>query len=185
MDSDLEPSLSAPGLSVTPARQDPGDPEPSTDPQQVPASAAASAAIAAAMTVKVTRGHSCVLCQQRKVRCDRAKPCSNCVRAKAECRVVPPQPPRRRAAAKKRQVLLGERELIERLRRYEALLAEKGVEVDAIANDVRVLPDDGGRDRESGRRRDEVAELEDEMVGLKTSASAVGDAPEGSVDSAR
>ncbi|KAI0008829.1 hypothetical protein F4779DRAFT_641318 [Xylariaceae sp. FL0662B] len=83
--------------------------------------------------VKVTRGHSCVLCQQRKVRCDKNKPCSNCVKAGVECRVVPPQPPRRR---KKR---VPERDLVERLRKYEALLLQNGIEFDSLGPDIKIM----------------------------------------------
>ncbi|KAI1824003.1 fungal-specific transcription factor domain-containing protein [Xylaria intraflava] len=82
--------------------------------------------------VKVTRGHSCVLCQQRKVRCDKKKPCSNCVKAGVDCRVVPPQPPRRR---KKR---IAERDIVERLRKYEALLSQNGIEFDALGPDIKI-----------------------------------------------
>ncbi|KAJ5611252.1 hypothetical protein N7510_007971 [Penicillium lagena] len=76
--------------------------------------------------MSLTRGHSCVLCQQRKVRCDQQKPCSNCVRAQVECKIVPLQPARRR---KKK---LHERELIERLKKCEALLAQHGVDFDSV-----------------------------------------------------
>ncbi|UPK96557.1 hypothetical protein LCI18_007492 [Fusarium solani-melongenae] len=106
--------------------------------------------------VKLTRGTSCVLCQQRKVRCDKNKPCANCVKAKVECRVIPPQPPRRR---KKR---LQEKDLIDRLKKYESLLAEHGVKVDAIGHDLR--PD--------GPPGDDVDELENDFEGLKTSPEA-------------
>lgn len=106
--------------------------------------------------VKLTRGTSCVLCQQRKVRCDKNKPCANCVKAKVECRVVPPQPPRRR---KKR---LQEKDLIDRLKKYEMLLAEHGVKVDAIGHELR--PD--------GPPADEVEDLQDHFDGLKTSPEA-------------
>ncbi|KAI1202162.1 fungal-specific transcription factor domain-containing protein [Nemania serpens] len=82
--------------------------------------------------VKVTRGHSCVLCQQRKVRCDKKKPCSNCVRAGVDCRVVPPQPPRRR---KKR---IPERDLVDRLRRYEILLSQNGIEFESLGPDIKI-----------------------------------------------
>lgn len=82
--------------------------------------------------MKVTRGHSCLLCQQRKVRCDKSKPCSNCVKAGVECRVIPPQPPRRR---KKR---VPERDLVERLRRYEVLLSQAGIEFDELGPDVKI-----------------------------------------------
>jgi hypothetical protein len=106
--------------------------------------------------VKLTRGTSCVLCQQRKVRCDKNKPCANCVKAKVECRVVPPQPPRRR---KKR---LQEKDLIDRLKKYESLLAEHGVKVDAIGHELR--PD--------GPPADDVEDLQDDFEGLKTSPEA-------------
>ncbi|KAJ4149810.1 hypothetical protein NW754_001243 [Fusarium falciforme] len=106
--------------------------------------------------IKLTRGTSCVLCQQRKVRCDKNKPCANCVKAKVECRVIPPQPPRRR---KKR---LQEKDLIDRLKKYESLLAEHGVKVDAIGHELR--PD--------GPPGDDVDELENDFEGLKTSPEA-------------
>jgi hypothetical protein len=118
--------------------------------------------------MKLTRGTSCVLCQQRKVRCDKNKPCANCVKARVECRVIPPQPPRRR---KKR---LQEKDLIDRLRKYESLLTENGVKFDSIGHDLKVV-----NDRES---IDEVAELEDDFEGLKTSP---GSSATPSVDSSR
>lgn len=111
-----------------------------------------------ASVMKLTRGHSCVLCQQRKVRCDKQKPCANCVKANVECRVVPPQPPRRR---KKKP---HERDLIDRLRKYEALLSQAGVNFDPIAHDLKPSGD-----------LDDVAELEQDLSGLKTSPSSVAD----------
>ncbi|KAI1876933.1 uncharacterized protein JN550_001005 [Neoarthrinium moseri] len=86
-----------------------------------------------ANVIKVTRGTSCVLCQQRKVRCDKNKPCSNCAKAGVECRVIPPQPPRRR---KKR---ISERDLVARLRKYEALLAQNGIEFESLGPDIKVI----------------------------------------------
>ncbi|KAK3944890.1 fungal-specific transcription factor domain-containing protein [Diplogelasinospora grovesii] len=113
-----------------------------------------------ASVMKLTRGHSCVLCQQRKVRCDKQKPCANCVKAQVECRVVPPQPPRRR---KKKP---HERDLIERLRKYESLLSQHGVNFDPIADQLRSSSADNG---------DDVAELEQDLSGLKTSPSSAAD----------
>ncbi|KAM0281788.1 hypothetical protein ACHAQH_003370 [Verticillium albo-atrum] len=104
--------------------------------------------------MKLTRGTSCVLCQQRKVRCDKKKPCANCVKARVECRVVAPNPPRRR---KKH---LQEKDLIDRLKKYETLLAENGVSIDPIARDLRVSNHGG---------IDEVADLENDLEGLHTS----------------
>ena len=51
-----------------------------------------------ASTSKVTRGHSCTLCQRRKVKCDGQKPCSNCVKNQVECVTREPTIPRRRKA---------------------------------------------------------------------------------------
>ena len=102
--------------------------------------------------MKLTRGHSCVLCQQRKVRCDKQKPCANCVKAQVECKVVPPQPPRRRR--KKPH----ERDLIERLKKYENLLAQHGVNFDPIADDLK-----------ASDHADDVADLGQDLSGLKTS----------------
>ncbi|KAL5085294.1 fungal-specific transcription factor domain-containing protein [Trichoderma sp. SZMC 28011] len=107
--------------------------------------------------IKLTRGTSCVLCQQRKVRCDRNKPCANCVKAGAECRVIPPQPPRRRRKK------LQEKDLLERLRKYETLLAQNGVKFDAIDPDYRA----------DGNLGDDVDELETDFEGLKTSPEAL------------
>lgn len=107
--------------------------------------------------MKLTRGHSCVLCQQRKVRCDKNKPCANCVKAQVECRVVPPQPPRRR---KKKP---HERELIDRLKKYESLLAQHGVNFEPIGHELRASDAAGG---------DEVDEIEHGIGGLKTSPSS-------------
>lgn len=106
--------------------------------------------------MKLTRGTSCVLCQQRKVRCDKNKPCANCVKAKVECRVVPPQPPRRR---KKR---LQEKDLFERLKKYETLLSENGVTFEPIGQEL----------RQDGAQGDDVDELEDDFEMLKTSPEA-------------
>lgn len=39
---------------------------------------------------------SCILCKQRKVRCDRANPCSGCVRAGVQCEPGVRQPYKRR-----------------------------------------------------------------------------------------
>ena len=118
------------------------------------------------LVMKLTRGHSCVLCQQRKVRCDRRKPCANCVKANVECKVVPPQPPRRRR--KKPH----ERDLIDRLKKYEALLAQHGVNFEPIADDFK-----------ASDNADDIADLGQDLSGLKTSPeSSVPDHTQGDGD---
>ncbi len=70
--------------------------------------------------------HPCVLCQKRKVRCDRNYPCANCTKARVECISPSTLPPRRR---KKR---FPEAELLARLKRYEEHLRRYGADIDAI-----------------------------------------------------
>jgi hypothetical protein len=72
------------------------------------------------------RKHPCVLCQQRKVKCDRNDPCANCVKARVECVSPTTLPPKRR---KKR---FPEAELLARLRKYEDHLRSYGADIDAI-----------------------------------------------------
>jgi hypothetical protein len=77
--------------------------------------------------MNITRGHSCILCQQRKVRCDQQKPCANCVKAQVDCKVIPPQPPKRRRKKK-----LQERDLVARLKKYEELMSQHGLNFESI-----------------------------------------------------
>lgn len=73
---------------------------------------------------KITRGHSCILCQQRKVKCDRQKPCSNCIKAGAECIQSAPTVPRRRRRK------FSEQDIAARLRKCEHLLKKHGVKIE-------------------------------------------------------
>jgi hypothetical protein len=81
--------------------------------------------------------HPCVLCQQRKIKCDRNNPCQNCTKAKVECIPASALPPRRR---KKR---FPEAELLARLRKYEEHLKAYGADIDAINRDeAPIVPKD-------------------------------------------
>ncbi|RJE18774.1 Transcription factor [Aspergillus sclerotialis] len=76
---------------------------------------------------RITRGHSCLFCRQKKVRCDGQRPCSTCVRNGEQCRAGQrAEPPNRRRinppAASDR--------LLQRLRLYEEALQANGIEVD-------------------------------------------------------
>jgi hypothetical protein len=72
--------------------------------------------------------------------------------------VVPPQPPRRR---KKKP---HERDLIERLRKYESLLSQAGVDFEPIGQQFK--PMDLG---------DDIADLEQDLIALKASPSSSND----------
>lgn len=67
---------------------------------------------------------ACVQCQQRKIRCDRTFPCANCTKQNSRC--VPATQTRTR---RKR---FPERELLDRLRRYETLLRDHKVKFDPM-----------------------------------------------------
>lgn len=77
---------------------------------------------------KPLRVLSCVLCQQRKVKCDRKFPCANCVKHQAQCVPATQGRPRRRR--------FPERELLERLRRYEDLLRKNNIRFEPLHKDA-------------------------------------------------
>ncbi|RYP91996.1 hypothetical protein DL770_001851 [Monosporascus sp. CRB-9-2] len=67
-------------------------------------------------SAKAPRILACVLCQTRKVKCDRQSPCSNCVKAKVSCVPSTPAPARKRRRPNQ--------DLQQRLARCEELLSE-------------------------------------------------------------
>ena len=89
---------------------------------------------------KSQRVLACLLCQQRKVKCDRRFPCANCVKAGSQCvpAKVAPCPRRRR---------FPERELLERLRHYERLLRQNSIKFEPLHSAAadKVSPSDDGR----------------------------------------
>lgn len=94
---------------------------------------------------KSQRVLSCILCQQRKVRCDRKHPCSNCIKSRAQC--VPATQIQRQ-----RRRRFPERELLERLRKYEDLLHQNNIKFEPLHNESASKKEpgsgDGGYDSE-------------------------------------
>lgn len=78
------------------------------------------------------KAHACALCQRRKVKCDRREPCANCSKARAECVYRAPAPQRRRPRKSP------EASLLARLRRYEKLLKDFGVNAESLNGDSEV-----------------------------------------------
>lgn len=66
--------------------------------------------------------YSCIRCADRKVKCDRQRPCSACVKYNLDCVFNSSQPPRKRQRQVKDQILT------DRLRHYEALFQEHGID---------------------------------------------------------
>lgn len=64
---------------------------------------------------------ACVSCFERKVKCDKRNPCTACIRHRVQC-VFRPTKPTRKKRRTAEQALLNER-----LKRYEALLQDKGI----------------------------------------------------------
>lgn len=78
----------------------------------------------------VSRRISCVVCQQRKVKCDKQYPCSACERGHATCIYRTPAPPRRRKGRRELGSAVTETNLVARLKRYEELLRRLGVRLE-------------------------------------------------------
>ncbi|KAL5612883.1 hypothetical protein BROUX41_004039 [Berkeleyomyces rouxiae] len=76
--------------------------------------ASTATAPGAATATKAPRILACVLCQHRKIKCDRNMPCSNCIKANAACTPSTPAPARKRRRPNQ--------DLQERLARCEELL---------------------------------------------------------------
>ncbi|KAF2756371.1 putative C6 transcription factor [Pseudovirgaria hyperparasitica] len=94
-------------------------------PEDTHSSFSSPSASSARPSPKRQRVLACVLCQQRKVKCDRIFPCSNCSKAGVQC--VPSsltRPQRKRR--------FPERELLDRLRHYENLLRRNGISFEPI-----------------------------------------------------
>jgi hypothetical protein len=73
---------------------------------------------------KSQRVLACILCQQRKVKCDRKFPCSNCIKHQTQCVPSSQTRPRRRR--------FPERQLLERLRSYEELLRQNKIKFEPL-----------------------------------------------------
>jgi len=76
------------------------------------------------------KSFSCIRCFERKVKCDKENPCSNCVKSRVECVFRVPPAPRRRKKRPQEEILLA------RLRQCEDLLRSKGIEVDTSESPV-------------------------------------------------
>lgn len=107
-----------------------------------------------------THLRSCVLCRQRKVKCDRRQPCSNCVRAGANC-VHPPGAGR--AAKRPRQAV--DTKVLDRLSHLEATIKRlqqqaKGREAEpSVPSESAETPESGGLVDDEGQGAEDAPEL--------------------------
>lgn len=70
--------------------------------------------------------HSCIRCSNRKVKCDRQKPCGACVKHNVDCVFNPSELPRKRHRRAKEQILT------DQIRQYEAILQERGIDTSKL-----------------------------------------------------
>lgn len=71
--------------------------------------------------------YACSLCARRKVKCDKDDPCSNCLKARAECLYEAPAPPRPRMRA-------ADADLVARLVLYEDLMRRHRIDFTGLTN---------------------------------------------------
>lgn len=76
-------------------------------------------------SAKPPRVLSCLLCQQRKVKCDRKSPCQNCIKAGAQCVSTAP-------AQRQRRRRFPERELLDRISQYQDLLRKNNIDFEPL-----------------------------------------------------
>jgi hypothetical protein len=99
------------------------------------------------------KSFSCLACRQRKVKCDRRNPCSNCIKAAKQCSFIPPVrgKPKRRKAPKEG--------LHAKLKRYEEMLKSYGAKIeppdDGNISDVETMSDADVEMAEDAESRDE------------------------------
>jgi len=116
----------------------------------------------ASQTPKPQRVLACVLCQQRKVKCDRKYPCAHCIKARVQC--VPAT-----QVSRRRKRRFPERELLERLRKYEELLRKHNIKFEPLHPDAgsgKPSPSaEGGYDSDDEQAKTAVGDASSPSIG--------------------
>lgn len=87
---------------------------------------------------RVTRGHSCFSCQQRKVKCDGQRPCSTCLRNGGECTAGTRVQTSNRGPVQSTKVNYDR--LVEHLKHCEETLRAHGIPIDEGHSPTEVAP---------------------------------------------
>ncbi|MCJ1403050.1 hypothetical protein MMC11_006272 [Xylographa trunciseda] len=82
-----------------------------------------------AVAAESIRVLACVRCHQRKLRCDRKFPCANCVGVRSNCVPTP-------LTSRQRRRRFPERDLLDRIRRYEGLLQQHNIAFEPLHGEV-------------------------------------------------
>jgi Fungal Zn(2)-Cys(6) binuclear cluster domain len=102
---------------------------------------------------------SCIVCRQRKVKCDKQQRCSNCVKAGIECVYATPARPRRRFGNGKLPEDISRDELINRVRRYEALFRKHGLKLESVERDNAAVKNSNNGSPSSGNAVGEYVQV--------------------------
>ncbi len=114
-------------------------------------SMSANEGLSTLLSTHIPRIQPCRLCQQRKVKCDRKDPCTNCSKAGVECILAAP--------GRRKNKPVQDSELLTRLKRYEDALRGYGADVDKIAKGQSIPRDHvATRERKSIQRHQDPRE---------------------------
>ncbi|KAF2761141.1 C6 transcription factor [Pseudovirgaria hyperparasitica] len=81
------------------------------------------------MSVSGPSSFSCLLCRQRKVKCNKQSPCSNCIKAEKPCNFIAP------VRGTRKKIKPPKEGLHAKLQRYEELLKSYGAKIEASDED--------------------------------------------------
>ncbi|KAJ6255916.1 hypothetical protein Dda_9375 [Drechslerella dactyloides] len=116
------------------------------------------------------RPFNCIVCKNRKVKCDRQMPCSTCAKLNFDCQYVEPGPRKKRKSSSKHE------NLMQRLNKYEELL--KQVESNVRLLDGVELPKENKtprhespKDNLSSERLNKKAKLDSQLPSDKPDAA--------------
>ncbi|KAL1895632.1 hypothetical protein Sste5346_005102 [Sporothrix stenoceras] len=165
--------MSQPQQQLAPASPATSQGAPSPSPQAAP-SQTPRAAPSTSGTAPEARVLACVMCQQRKVKCNRKFPCNNCIRLGVSCVPATLNPRRSRRR-------FPERELLDRVRRYEALLRQNHVHFDSLFEETVGGPDPEGHSHHQ-ETQDASRDAASSLAALRESGRQ-GDGSEMMVDS--
>ncbi|CAK7238406.1 hypothetical protein SEUCBS140593_010656 [Sporothrix eucalyptigena] len=156
------PSSPSPAPSATPSAvapsQTPREPAPATAP--APPTGTTGAASGSTHTERIL---ACVMCQQRKVKCNRKFPCNNCIRLGVNCVPATLNPRRRRRR-------FPERELLDRVRHYETLLRQNNVRFESLFETTTGIEEDPQTHHDDDASHDAASSL----AALRHGGSASG-----------
>lgn len=131
-----------------------------------------------AESTKPQRVLACVLCQQRKIKCDRTFPCINCTRSHSHCVPAATLPSRQRRRR------FPERDLLNRIHLYEGLLRDNNIQFESLHKDHSnakkrsAYPDDDvhGYGNDGDEQRRAIANARPSSSSTAVKSESMGDA---------